>query len=61
MNSKDLVRCMVNFLNEHRDMDCNELRKNFAAVYGMSEDDAKKMIVHLTALMLFSEHFGVTI
>lgn len=61
MNSKDLVRCMVNFLNEHRETDCNELRKKFAAIYGMSEEEAKKMILELTMLQIFSEHFGVTI
>lgn len=52
---------MVNFLNEHRDMDCNELRKKFAAIYGMSEKDAKKMILELTMFQIFSEHFGVII
>ncbi len=61
MNSKDLVRCMVNFLNEHHDMDCDELRKEFAATYGMSEEEAKKMILELTMLQIFSERFGVTI
>lgn len=61
MNSKDLVRCMVDFLNKHRDMDCEELRKVFAAAYCMSDEDAKKIILELTMLQIFSEHFGVKI
>ena len=42
MNSKELVRNMIAFLNERHDMDCAILRQRFAVCYGMSEDEAKK-------------------
>ena len=61
MNSKDLVRSMINFLKEYHDMDCEELRKFFTTNYCMSEDDAEKIILELTMLQIFSEHFGVKI
>lgn len=44
MNSKELVRNMIAFLNERHDMDCATLRQRFAVCYGMSEDEAKKDI-----------------
>lgn len=44
MNSKELVRNMIAFLNERHDMDCVTLRQRFAVCYGMSEDEAKKVI-----------------
>lgn len=61
MNSKELVRNMLDFLNERRDMDCVALRHRFAICYGMSEGDAKKVTLDLTILNIFVEHFGVTI
>lgn len=44
MNSKELVRNMIAFLNERHDMDCATLRQRFAVCYGMSEDEAKEQI-----------------
>lgn len=61
MNNKELVRNMIAFLNERHEMDCVELRKQFAARYGMTIEDAKKVILELTMLNIFAEHFGVTI
>lgn len=61
MNSKDLVRNMIAFLNERHSMDCDELRELFAAAYGMSTEDAKNMILELTMLQIFAEHFNVEI
>ena len=52
---------MINFLQERRDMGCNELLEQFACVYGFSKDDALKMMLELTALQVFCEKFGVTI
>lgn len=61
MNSKELVRNMIAFLNERHDMDCAILRQRFAVSYGMSEDEAKKVILELTMLQIFAENFGVEI
>ena len=61
MNSKELVRNMIVFLNERHDMDCAPLRKRFSVCYGMSEDEAKKVILELTMLQIFAENFGVEI
>ena len=61
MNSKELVRNMIAFLNERHDMDCATLRQRFAVCYGMSEDEAKKVILDLTMLQIFAENFGVEI
>ena len=47
MNSKELVRNMIAFLNERHDMDCATLRQRFAVCYDMSEDEAKKVILEL--------------
>lgn len=61
MNSKELVRNMIAFLNERHDMDCAILRQRFAICYGMNEDVAKKVILELTMLQIFAENFGVEI
>lgn len=61
MNSKELVRNMIAFLNERHDMDCAILRQRFTVCYGMSEDEAKKVILELTMLLIFAENFGVEI
>lgn len=52
---------MIAFLNERHDMDCAILRQRFAICYGMSEDEAKKVILELTMLQIFAENFGVEI
>ena len=52
---------MIAFLNERHDMDCATLRKRFSVCYGMSEDEAKKVILELTMLQIFAENFGVEI
>lgn len=57
----ELVRNMIAFLNERHDMDCATLRQRFAVCYGMSEDEAKKVILELTMLQIFAENFGVEI
>ena len=61
MNSKELVRNMIAFLNVRQDMDCATLRQRFSVCYGMSEDDANKVILELTMLQIFAENFGVEI
>lgn len=61
MNYKEIVRNMIAFLEERHDMDFAEVQSQFAMVYGMSEEDAKKVILELTMLKIFSNHFSVEI
>lgn len=44
MNSKELVRNMIAFLNERHDMDCATLCQRFAVCYSMRERTRRRKL-----------------